>query len=62
MLTQRCIEKAKALEEKTIALHTSEFQNAARHIYESEGFKKIKEFELYGKKYWIYLLELGESE
>ncbi|MBK9727035.1 MAG: GNAT family N-acetyltransferase [Saprospiraceae bacterium] len=57
-LTQMCIDKAKEMDEKIIALHTSEFQNAARHIYESMGFEKQKEFELYEKKYWIYLLNL----
>jgi GNAT superfamily N-acetyltransferase len=57
-LTLMCIDKAKELNEKVIALHTSEFQNAARHIYESLGFEKQKEFTLYGKKYWIYLLGL----
>ena len=32
-LTQMCIDKAKQTNEKTIALHTSEFMDAARHIY-----------------------------
>jgi GNAT superfamily N-acetyltransferase len=60
-LVQMCIEKANALGEKTIALHTSEFQDAARHIYESIGFLKKKEFELYGKRYWIYTLQKSET-
>ncbi len=58
-LTLMCIDYAKECGEKTIALHTSEFQHAARHIYESLGFKKQKEIELFEKKYWIYTLELN---
>ena len=57
-LTQMCIDFAKQSGEKYISLHTSEFQNAARHIYENFGFEKQNEIELYGKKYWIYLMNL----
>jgi len=57
-LTEMCIDKARETGERTLALHTSEFQHAARHIYESLGFKKLKEFEIFGKKYWIYTLDL----
>jgi ribosomal protein S18 acetylase RimI-like enzyme len=58
-LTKRCIDFAKRSNEKVIALHTSEYMNAARHIYEHLGFKQIKELEpRYGKRYWIYKLEL----
>jgi len=58
-LTQRCIDFAKSTEEKVVALHTSEYMDAARHIYESLDFKKFKELEKrYGKRYWIYKLEL----
>lgn len=58
-LTQMCIDFAKGTNEKTIALHTSEFMNAARHIYESFGFRKIKELDkLFGKRYWLYRLEI----
>lgn len=59
-LTQMCITYAKENKESTIALHTSEFMDAARHIYENLGFKKVKEIEpRFGKKYWLYLLELN---
>ena len=45
--------------EKILALHTSEFHDSARHIYESMGFKIIKELEpIYSKKYWLYNLHL----
>lgn len=58
-LTQRCIDFAKSSGEKIIALHTSEYMNAARHIYENLGFKQMKELEpRYGKRYWLYQLEL----
>jgi ribosomal protein S18 acetylase RimI-like enzyme len=57
-LTQLCIAAASKANEKYIALHTSEFQNAARHIYESLGFERQQEFELYDKCYWIYKLNL----
>jgi len=58
-LTHMCITHAKDTGEKTIALHTSEFMDAARHIYESLGFKRDKELEpRFGKIYWLYLLNL----
>jgi ribosomal protein S18 acetylase RimI-like enzyme len=58
-LTEKCIEKAKEIKEKTIALHTSEFMDAARHLYESMGFKVLKEIpNRLGKRYWLYRLYL----
>lgn len=58
-LTEMCIEFAKNNGEKKIALHTSEFMDKARHIYEKIGFKIIKEIEpRYGKKYWLYEMSL----
>lgn len=58
-LTQLCIEQAKKTNEKVIALHTSEFMNVAKHIYESVGFKQIKELPpRFGKRYWLYKLDL----
>ena len=58
-LTQMCIDSAKSLNESVVALHTSEFMSAARHIYEALGFKQIKELTpRYGKRYWLYTLEL----
>lgn len=59
-LTKMCIDFAKGNNEKTIALHTSEFMDAARHIYESIGFKVLQEIPpLFGKKYWLYTLDLN---
>ncbi|MEP7196095.1 MAG: GNAT family N-acetyltransferase [Saprospiraceae bacterium] len=58
-LTQQCIDTAKISGEKVIALHTSEFQNAARHIYENLGFVKLKDLDLiFGKQYYLYTLQL----
>jgi ribosomal protein S18 acetylase RimI-like enzyme len=58
-LTRLCIEKAKASGEKKICLHSAEIMHAARHIYESEGFKKIKILdEHYGLEYWLYEMDL----
>lgn len=59
-LTQNCIEYATKNGEKIIALHSSEFMDAARHIYETLGFKKVKELDsLFGKQYWLYQLKLS---
>jgi ribosomal protein S18 acetylase RimI-like enzyme len=34
--------------------------DAARALYEALGFKRIKEIDpIFGKKYWLYQLELG---
>ena len=58
-LTKLCIEQARKNRESIIALHTSEFMNSARHIYEKLGFKIVKEIEpRLGKKYWLYEMEL----
>lgn len=59
MLTQMCVHHARITNEKTIALHTSEFMDAARHIYERMGFTVVKEISpIYGKRYWLYTMEL----
>lgn len=58
-ITEQCINFAKELGEKTIALHTSEFMNAARYIYENLGFSKVRDLGLiFGKQYYLYVLEL----
>jgi ribosomal protein S18 acetylase RimI-like enzyme len=58
-LTQMAIEYARQSGEKTLALHTTEFMGAARHIYKSLGFKVFRELEpLYGMGNWIYRLDL----
>ena len=58
-LTEICIEKAKANQEKAIALHTSEQMDKARHIYETSGFRLLREIDRrLGKRYWLYKLDL----
>lgn len=58
-LTQKCIDYARATGEKTIALHTSEMMDAARHIYEGFGFKMLREIDNpFGVRYWLYTMEL----
>ena len=58
-LTAMCIDFAKKKNEEVIALHTSEFMDAARHIYESLGFERVEELEKrYDKRYWLYMLHL----
>lgn len=58
-LTQLCITRAKESGERQVMLHTSEFMDAARHIYESLGFTVLREIEpRFGKRYWLYKLEL----
>ncbi|MBY0067980.1 GNAT family N-acetyltransferase [Empedobacter sp. R132-2] len=42
-LIKICILFAKESDEKIIALHTSEFMNSARHLYEDLGFVMNKE-------------------
>jgi ribosomal protein S18 acetylase RimI-like enzyme len=59
-LTELCIEEARNNKETTIALHTSEMMDKARHIYEELGFKIDKEIEpRLGKRYWLYKMELS---
>ncbi|MEZ4800893.1 MAG: GNAT family N-acetyltransferase [Flavobacteriales bacterium] len=61
-LTEMCIEFAQEDGENFVALHTSEFMEAARHIYQGFGFIVVREFSRYDKKYWIYLLELYSDD
>lgn len=56
-LTERCINAARANGETTIALHTSEFMDTARAMYERLGFKQVKELApIFDKRYWLYSL------
>lgn len=58
-LTAMCIDYAKASGEDCVALHTSEIMDAARHIYESLGFRVVRELpKRYGIRYWLYRLDL----
>ncbi|GAC1444158.1 MAG: hypothetical protein NVSMB63_13390 [Sediminibacterium sp.] len=61
-LIQLCIQHARQSNEKIITLHTSEIMDAARHIYESLGFTKLREIDpIYGMRYWLYKLELTKQ-
>jgi ribosomal protein S18 acetylase RimI-like enzyme len=58
-LMELCVAKARETKEQTVALHTSEFMDAARHIYESMGFAILQQIpNRLGKKYWLYTMEL----
>lgn len=58
-LTQLVLDEARSSGEKTIALHTSEIQEAAQHIYHKLGFVRLKELEpIWGKRYWLYTMSL----
>jgi ribosomal protein S18 acetylase RimI-like enzyme len=60
-LTLQCIDLAKKNGETTIALHTSEIMNKARHIYEDLGFAILKEIgQRFGKQYWLYTLDISK--
>ena len=59
-LTQMCINQAISNGEKTIALHTSSMMPAAMHVYESFGFKIIKDLgKRFGQQYFLYTLDLS---
>jgi len=58
-LMSACIGRAKTLGETVMGLHTSEIMSKARHIYESMGFKVVRELEKrFGKRCWLYRLDL----
>lgn len=60
-LTQKCIDTARNTGEHTIALHTSEVMNAARHIYKSMGFTELREIATrFGIRYWLFTMPLNK--
>ncbi len=61
-LTTMCLDHARQTGERFVALHTSEFMDAARHIYEGFGFKVVRSLTRYDKQYWIYLLDLDNEQ
>lgn len=59
-LMQMCIDAARKAGEKTMLLHTAEFQNTARNMYEQMGFELQREVgPFYGKTYFLYRLLLA---
>lgn len=60
-LTAMCLQAAAEMNEETIALHTSEMMDAARHVYEKLGFTITKDLgQRLGKQYWLYKKELKQ--
>jgi GNAT superfamily N-acetyltransferase len=58
-LTQMCINHAINNGEKTIALHTSSMMPAAMHVYQSFGFKVVRNIgQRFGQQYFLYTLDL----
>lgn len=56
-LTELCVHHAQITGEIGVALHTSEFMNTARKMYEELGFEQEKELApIYDKRYWLYKL------
>ena len=45
LLARECLRRAKAMQISTIFLFTGEFMDAARHIYEKLGFRRVPEFD-----------------
>jgi ribosomal protein S18 acetylase RimI-like enzyme len=45
LLVQECLRRARALQVPAIYLYTGPFMQAARHIYESLGFERAREFD-----------------
>lgn len=60
-LTKGCIKIAERNNERTMALHTAEIMESARHIYEKIGFRELKEIKpRLGVRYWLYTYEIGK--
>lgn len=58
-LTRMCLGQARRDNEMIVGLHTSEFMDAARHIYEGLGFTVLREIPpRFGKRYWVYTLHI----
>jgi ribosomal protein S18 acetylase RimI-like enzyme len=58
-LVLECISEAISRRESRIALHTGEFMESARALYENIGFKVVRELDpIFGKKYSLYKLDL----
>lgn len=59
-LMEQCIAEATRTGEHTLALHTSEYMNAARSLYEQLGFRVLREIPpRLGKRYWLYTLSIN---
>ena len=45
LLTQECLDRARALQINTVFLYTGTFMAAAQHLYEKLGFRRAPEFD-----------------
>ncbi len=59
LLSRECIRRARQDGAPRVGLYTSEVMADARMLYESLGFTPERDFELYGLRYWVYVLKLG---
>ncbi len=58
-LTDECVRRARQDEARVIGLHTSELMQVAQTMYERMGFRRQREFNRHGLRYWTYTLQLG---
>jgi len=58
LILDKLIEKAKELGYKKLILDTAEKQKAARHLYETRGFREYKRGEIAGQETIYYQLEI----
>jgi ribosomal protein S18 acetylase RimI-like enzyme len=62
LLTQECIQRAKADGACEIGVHTSELMTVARKMYERMGFQQDIELPpMFGLRYWRYVLPLTKT-
>lgn len=59
-LTEECIRRARRDGAAVIALHTSEFMEVARPMYERLGFTVDHTMDRPGPRYWVYTLALTQ--
>lgn len=59
LIFEKCLAYARETGEEAVLLHTSNIMNAARHIYESLGFRILREetTPFFGLKYWLFKLD-----
>jgi ribosomal protein S18 acetylase RimI-like enzyme len=58
ILMEECLRRAREDRAKTVGLQTSELTPNAVAIYEGMGFTRRLEFPQYGRRYWVYALDL----
>ena len=60
LIFEKCLAYARETDEEAVLLHTSNIMHAARHIYESLGFRILREEteQFFGLQYWLFKLAL----